>query len=918
MPVFEVAKFLGKDSRRHIMAMPSEHSPDTENVDAYRGTLRPRESLYWTNIEGEAQSILKQIHMTLRDGTHRAVWFEADVAADDTNIWYADNPQSYTGTAAGTQLDAALTDISYPLHWQLATNVAGAQLHNVGFFCNGLDAGKAYGDVPGLTKWGLYQPREMVWHAVATPPFTKNGLYVGPGNGRFFFYGGVRFAFTYVNKNYEDEPESNPIEFNMLSPREKNFDGSDFSVPVSYHTAPLAGAKTIYMTFVDPPDPQTTHIRVYRSRTGAKTLKLMAEIEPIGGNWYFFADADVDSDYHKYNDSAILNARNLEYDHNCPPCLAGVTEFREFLFGFMRYPVLESLRSVDATADAAVIGVGLLAPAAGYLIQIEPAVPGTRHTVGEHMVGMTIRFPQGADIPYVIMDVKEDTQQILIGHPIGYPDTVFARMHPDDYAFGSAGAWGPLPFRADFVIEAPRSQLYWSKRGAPFYWPANNYRPIGEDDGEDMLALSVCGNSLIIHKANHTYALSFESSPHPGYGSSLRLLSSAIGISSPEAVVRESADTVLFHHRTGYWRTNGNEIAQVAADRTPTVDTRTCIASTYHRAKRKALFSFTTGFDTIDTLNGDGVFPWRFPRNAQASPGIRIFTAMNEGLDSDGNNQVWLSDSDGNHWYLVELNDAVGQADGHAAAPTVGALEFFPRSQCTADGAAGVIIDANQVFPNAAAGEGKIVGCQVRVVAGTGSGNAGWVTARTSATQISTTIPVSLDASSVYEIGYFDWYYSTPFIRMADSGTLQRAVVSFAPKPFNSGNLWNQRHKKHMWVKMFEGMIHDGSGGYDPKTMSLFESERFDVDEDLDEAFIEPVPELDLWLVNYTNSTYETTSPHSTRGRGDPNTGVASIDNLQHSIHSRIMLGESGVKLSGEVISIGFMHSKGGELDELL
>ena len=160
-PATEIAEFNGLDLRSSIVKMDPRWSPDCRNVDVSRNTLRPRDSLYWTNFESAAKdNVVQNYILGNADGTTTALWWED--AAANTNTFMRASPGQYLSVPTGTQLGAALTHQTYPKRWELGGKPQRTQIHNTAFMCNGRDVPMCYHQISGFRRWTPYQPRDLL------------------------------------------------------------------------------------------------------------------------------------------------------------------------------------------------------------------------------------------------------------------------------------------------------------------------------------------------------------------------------------------------------------------------------------------------------------------------------------------------------------------------------------------------------------------------------------------------------------------------------------------------------------------------------------------------------------------------------------------------------------------------------------
>ena len=869
-----IEEFAGLNRQMPPNHLAKEFSPAALNVDHSRASLRPRHSIANTSyIDNPAAHVADPVRIKIilhrKDGSLDMIWVQGD------DFFRSASPKILaTSAASGAQLDGALSAVTYPQKFRgPATVYHAVELDGVIYLVNGQEAPLRWSPEAGLTRWSIYQPRSLGYGLPGLGAPGNFAYQAGTGATVPLAYGPLVYAFTWYNAKLDDESNPSPI--------------FDYATATTISPYPLNGkVGRIDMEVDRPADPQVTHARFYRALSGgtANDLRRMGQVAiPAAGKVRFFADITMSGHLGRYGDSALLNAPPLETDHGHVPPLGILFQHKNYLMGAMTWQESflpgRTWPGGNATCSTTT--------AFGYVVTIAPGA--TPFRVHEAMAGnMTIRFPAGANRPYQIMDVNEANQTLLIGMLIGAPFTTLP-SHFD--ALDAADE--NLPGGSAFILEASRARLRWSKRNLPSYWPGYNSRPIGKNDGEDLTAGWVTNDQPILAKPNRLYSLPFESNPAPGDGR-VRQLSGHVGC--PQAHAHADGDGFSeFAHTTGIYRTDGGPPIRISEPlgygaMTPSF-------SVHYRAIRAMLhFAVQSG----DSLGGCFVHYYEQRKWSRWEWAGRTFVAGLSAVDADGVERVFLGTSTGFHYGLHDSIDGVGIADGLASTQN---STFFARSRCTAAAAVGTLVDASNSFPNHTAVGASLIGDPIRVIAGTGAGQVGTIVARVDANTLTVSgFTVPLDDTSEYEIGYITWYWRTPWLRVGQQAYTQQAILPFyRPKAYDPlGDRF--RHDKRLEVRVVEGFPASSTVAFD------FKEVRRGADFSLDPVtripLVQADPQNDCFLVDYTNSTYPTTSP-VTVGRGKPNPGHVSVPFHAVSSFIQTQIGETGTRIKGEVVALG-------------
>lgn len=489
----------------------------------------------------------------------------------------------------------------------------------------------------GSTRPQKFNPAAgVVEDAGICPPFSGeipttqvNDSAVSPEGG---LTPGLLYNYCYTLRNSCTGKESDP------SPDLVQVDTSSAS-PAASVTLSFAGIRI-------PPDDQVDEICVYRSlgdvSSPSTVVKFKVGCFPVDLSPAVFIDT--------IGDSVLSQGDPLSFLNGPMPCVTSVAEFRNRLFGLGDIPQLSPAGTVSVAQDSQIItgsaDVEWDCCLIGKLIQLEGDCRSYEITEVLPPVAGTSPAIQRLKIlePYEGTDVTGALYTIC-GHP---------------------------------------SRLFYSEPLEPECWPAVNFLDVESGDGDRLVGLQSNFGRLVLCKRNKTYSLAFSETPAE-VNVPIRV-SSDIGCIGPRTFAQIEAGTVWLADR-GLAIYDGRGVQHVPES----VEINDLFVDEqnprYVRRNRNGLVIDAVGvfypkreqylllLPTVQTDRGANLMlVWDTKnRNVTLLEFCQEFQSMVVAKDDDGNERVYLGDTNGFVW-LFDVGDTDGVGTPGATGTVVGAI----------------------------------------------------------------------------------------------------------------------------------------------------------------------------------------------------------------------------------------------------
>ena len=388
-----------------------------------------------------------------------------------------------------------------------------------------------------------------------------------------------------------------------------------------------------------PDDDQICEICIYRSLVAA-TAEEARGLDPIlakVGCFDFtvttlFVDDVADAALDFINDGlSLLNGPM--------PCVPVVAEFRNRLFGMGDIPQL----SPDGTVS---------------VVQGSDEITGSNDVEWDRCLEGKYIQVQGDCRVYEIDKVLPPEEGI--SPPIGRLKLI------DDYE-------GNTDTGLNYILCGRPNRLYFSEPLEAECWPAINFLDVEAGDGDRLMGAISNFNRLIICKRNKTYVLTFRDNPLLEVTVPARV-SSDIGCIGPRTFAQHESGSVWLADR-GLANYNGREVTHVPESAEMNQIFTDPDNPRYVRRDRNGRVIDAVGvfypkaeqylliLPTVQTTRGCNLMlVWDTKlRNITLLEFCQEFQSMVVAKDSDGNERVYLGDTDGFVWiYDIGDNDGVG------------------------------------------------------------------------------------------------------------------------------------------------------------------------------------------------------------------------------------------------------------------
>lgn len=429
---------------------------------------------------------------------------------------------------------------------------------------------------------------------------------------------GLKYNYCYTFRNSCTGKESDP------SPDLVQVDTTGAS-PAAKVTLSFAGLRI-------PPDDQIDEICVYRSLGDVTSPSTVVKFK-VG---CFAVDASPATFLDTLNDTTLTEGDPLSFLNGANPCVTSIAEFRNRLFGLGDIPQLSPAGTVDAVEDSTIL-------------------TGSDDVEWDRcLVGKFIQL-EGDCRTYEITEV--------LPPETGSSPSIQRLRLLEPYETASV-------LGAQYTICGHPSRLFFSEPLEPECWPAINFMDIEAGDGDRLIGLQSNFGRLAICKRNKTYVLAFTNTP-----SEVNVparVSSDIGCIGPRTFAQVESGTVWLADRglaifdgrgvqhipesvlindlfvdesnPRYVRRNSNGIVVDA------------VGVFYPKREQYLLL-----LPTVQTDRGANLMlVWDVKeRNITLLEFCQEFQSMVVGKDAEGNERVYLGDTNGFVW-LFDIGDTDG------------------------------------------------------------------------------------------------------------------------------------------------------------------------------------------------------------------------------------------------------------------
>lgn len=493
-----------------------------------------------------------------------------------------------------------------------ASTAAGLGDPGVLIITNGSTLPQKYDPTSGLIEdAGIPQPFEG-----EVPSPTTDDIGASPTSG--LELGIYRYRYTF--RNCCTGKESNPNDEDIVVDTSGNS-------PAAEVTLSFAGVRI-------PGDTQICEICVYRTLVGGD-FPIMAKVGCFDPNdTELFVDTVPDSLLDFTNDSlSQLNAPM--------PCVPIVVEFRNRLFGMGDIPSLSPAGTVSVVQGSDIV-TGSFAP----------PVEWTRCLEGKYIQ------VEGDCRKYEILKVLPPEA----GTSPGLGRLKLVEEYEGSSATGLA-----------YTICGRPNRLYFSEPLEPEYWPEINFLDVEPGDGDRLMGAASNFNRLVICKRNKTYVLTFDENPLTEVTVPIRI-SSDIGCIAPRSFAQVENGTVWLADR-GLALFDGRGVQHVPASAEMNEIFTDPDNARYVRRDRNGRVIGAVGafypareqylllLPTVQTDRGANLMlVWDTKlQNITLLEFCQEFMSMVVAKDSDGNERVYLGDTNGFVWLFdIGHTDGVG------------------------------------------------------------------------------------------------------------------------------------------------------------------------------------------------------------------------------------------------------------------
>lgn len=418
---------------------------------------------------------------------------------------------------------------------------------------------------------------------------------------------------------------------NVCTGKESNPNPDDITVDT---TGATPGAK-VTLSFAGvriPGDPQVTEICVYRTVLNG-AFPVLAK---VGCFAFDVTELFVDT----LSDLALDFTNQPLSILNAPmPCVSSVVDFKERLFGCGDIPQLGPAGTVSAELGSDII-------------------------TGNEFV----EWDRCLDGKYIQLAGDCRAYEILrVLPPVAGNSPPIARLQLTEEYEGADKS------NALYTICGRPSRLYFSEPLEPEYWPEINFIDVEPGDGDRLMGLASNFDRLVVCKRKKTYVVTFDENPVTEF-TKARRISSDIGCVAPRSFAQVENGTVwlaerglaLFDGRGVQHVPESVEMNEIFVDPdNPSYVRRDengrvigAVGAYYQKREQYLLL-----LPTVNTERGaDMLLVWNVKlRNITLLRFCQEFASMVVGKDTDGNDRVYLGDTNGFVWiYDVGETDGVG------------------------------------------------------------------------------------------------------------------------------------------------------------------------------------------------------------------------------------------------------------------
>lgn len=451
---------------------------------------------------------------------------------------------------------------------------------------------------------------------------------------------------------------------NCCTGRESDPNPDDIVVEVTAGGGGFATAVTLsFANVVIPGDPQVCKICVYRT-TNAGIFPVMAKVGCFDPNvTSLFVDTFADAQLDFQNDGlSILNGP--------PPCAPIVVEFKDRLFMMGDIP----LRTPTGTVSV---------------------VSGSKYVVGS----FDVEWDRCLEGKFLQLDGDCRPYEIerVLPPVVGTSPAIQRLKLVEDYAGNTTSA-------AFYTICGHTNRLWFSEPFEPEYWPAISFIDIEPGDGDRIMGGCSNFDRLVICKRRKTYVLAFSDTPAEVFCPAR--VSSDIGCVGPRTFAQVESGTVWLAER-GIALYDGRGVQHIEASDyineiftdpdnpryvRKDINGRVIDAVGVFYPKRQ---QYLLLLPTVQTNRGcDLLLVWDIKCNAiTLHEFCQQFQSMVVAKDADGNERVYVGDTNGFVWLLD-----VGGTDGAGTPGRTGTVQGTVSSAGFDDSGAAVLDDVAASF----------------------------------------------------------------------------------------------------------------------------------------------------------------------------------------------------------------------------
>lgn len=418
---------------------------------------------------------------------------------------------------------------------------------------------------------------------------------------------------------------------NCCTGKESDPNPVDLVVDASGET-PAAEVTLNFNGVIIPADPQICEICIYRTIEGGD-FPVMAKVGCF--------DPDVTSVFVDILSDSVLDFVNESLSVlNAPmPCVTTVVEFRNRLFGMGDIPDLDPPGTISVTLDS-------------DTIEGDPDTEFDRCILGKFIQ------VEGDCTAYEVIECLAP----LAGSPLAGMRLKLAR----DYE-------GPTDSGLSYIICGHPNRLYISEPLEPECWPGINFLDVDPGDGDRLMGAVSNFNRLVIFKRRKTYVVSFREQPITEIVVPT-LISKDIGCISPRSVAQVSSGSVWLSDR-GLALYDGRGVGGIPESgvmndlfvnpenpnylRRDSNGRAIGAAGVFYPKREQYLLLLPT----VKTNRGASmILVWDTElRNVTLLEFCQEFLSIEVAKDSDGNERVYLGDTNGFVWiWDVGNTDGIG------------------------------------------------------------------------------------------------------------------------------------------------------------------------------------------------------------------------------------------------------------------